>query len=121
MKESEIRPKDLFNAYLELSKKDAESFNKSEFELTNCIACNSRNILDNLIKSGFNYQLCGDCNSLFCNPRPPQKMLNTFYRSSASSKFWFSQFLPAVTEARRERIFARKAVELFQYIDKKKY
>ena len=33
MKESEISPKKLFKKYLELSKKDSESFDHSSFEI----------------------------------------------------------------------------------------
>lgn len=120
MKESEIRPKELFQKYLDLAKKDAQSLNKSFFIKTNCIACESRRIKNIFTKHGFIYQICEDCGTLFCNPRPTQKMLNDFYRNSSSAKFWFNEFLPKVEESRREKIFKKKAIELKNLIIRNK-
>ena len=58
MKESEIRPKKLFKEYLNLSKKDAESFDQSSFETVNCISCDSTSSKIKYIKDGFNYHIC---------------------------------------------------------------
>ena len=112
MKESEIRPKEIFNKYLNLSKQDALRFEKSEFETFKCVACDSEDIENKIIKDGFVYQRCNDCGSLFCNPRPSQKILDNFYRTSISANYWFNDFLPLVEEARREKIFSKKAVLL---------
>jgi ribosomal protein S27E len=96
MKESEIRPKEIFTKYLELSKKDALKFEKSKFVALQCVACESEDIVNKIIKDGFVYQKCNRCGSLFCNPRPSQKVLNEFYRTSNSAKYWFDEFLPIV-------------------------
>ena len=32
-------------------------------------------------KDGFTYQICIDCNSLFCNPRPNSNILNKYITS----------------------------------------
>jgi len=116
MKESEIRPKELFQEYLELSRKDAEYFDKSKFDKTNCIACNSSDTEKKFEKNGFTYVICKDCGTVFCDPRPSIKVLNNFYRNSASAKFWFEQFLPKVEETRREKIFKKKAIQLVELI-----
>ena len=119
MKEEEIRPKELFNKYLEMSKKDAKLFDKSEFEKTTCIACNSKNTSLKFIKDGFQYDICNDCGTVFCNPRPSLKVLDEFYQKSKSAKYWFDEFLPKVEEARREKIFKKKAIQLFELVKEK--
>lgn len=104
MKESDIRPKELFEKYLNLSKKDAESFDKSSFETINCVACESSTVKHNFLKDGFMYNVCGSCGTLYCSPRPTIDTLNIFYKNSPSAKFWFEDFLPKVEENRRENI-----------------
>jgi 2-polyprenyl-3-methyl-5-hydroxy-6-metoxy-1,4-benzoquinol methylase len=116
MKESEIRPKELFKKYLELSRSDATSFDKSRFDEINCIACESSSATKQFEKHGFGYSLCNKCGSLFCTPRPNLNALDNFYRNSISAKFWFDDFLPKVEESRREKIFKKKAVKLFELI-----
>ena len=109
MKEFEIRPKELFNEYLKLSADDAKKFDESKFEKTNCVFCSSDSLKDSFTKHGFNYQVCDNCGSLICNPRPSKADLSEFYSSSNSAKFWFDSFLPKVEEARRKSMFAPKA------------
>ena len=120
MKESEIRPKKLFKEYLNLSKKDAESFDQSSFEIVNCVSCDSTLSKIKYKKDGFNYNICENCGTLFCNPRPSLETLDNFYKNSLSAKFWFEEFLPKVEESRREKIFKKKAIQLFELINKKK-
>jgi SAM-dependent methyltransferase len=120
MKESDIRPKKLFEKYLNLSKKDAESFDKSNFETINCVSCDSPLVKLKHEKDGFKYNICKSCGTLFCSPRPSLETLNSFYQNSASSKFWFEEFLPRVEETRREKIFKKKAIQLFELINEKK-
>ena len=120
MKESEIRPKKLFEKYLNLAKKDAESFDNSNFESINCVSCESALVKLKYKKDGFKYSICESCGTLFCNPRPSLKTLNSFYKNSSSAKFWFEEFLPKVEESRREKIFKKKAIQLFNLISEKK-
>ena len=117
MKESEIRPHDLFKKYLELSREDSNNFDKSNFfKTTHCLACDSDKLKDKIIKDNFTYQLCLECNSLFCNPRPSKQALDNFYSISKSAKFWFQEFLPAVEQNRKEKLFRKKAAELKKLI-----
>jgi SAM-dependent methyltransferase len=118
VKESEIRPKELFQKYLELSQKDAEAFDTNKFEKVDCIACNSSNTTSKILKNGFDYHICNVCSTVFCNPRPTIDELNNFYWNSKSAKYWFEVFLPKVEESRRNKIFNKKAKELFSLIDK---
>jgi len=120
MKEQEIRPSDLFKKYLTLAKEDAIALDSSYFIKTDCVACGSSKLFDKIKKYKFEYKLCGNCNSLFCNPRPNEQMLSDFYKNSKSAKFWFKKFLPAVQESRKEKMFKKKAVDLQKLIEENK-
>ena len=67
MKEFEIRPQQLFDKYLEISKKDIDIFfsDHDKFEHIACPACLSTEIQLSFVKYGFSYQACKKCNSLF--------------------------------------------------------
>jgi len=107
MKEKEIRPKKLFNEYLEVSRNDIKTFfsNSDSFVSINCPACCSENLSSAFIKHSFKYVKCDDCFTLFTSPRPTEKMISKFYKNSKSGKFWAERFFPETAEARREKIF----------------
>lgn len=120
MKEEEIRPKDLFNAYLQLSTKDGEALNKKEFVTINCQACGSSSHKLLITKNSYQYQQCNHCHSVYCSPRPSSAQLGQLYFNSESSKFWSEIFFPAVAEARKEKLFRPKAQQVANVIKEKK-
>ncbi|MBF0361499.1 MAG: class I SAM-dependent methyltransferase [Oligoflexia bacterium] len=110
MKECEIRPKEIFEEYLRISRIDGENLDKSNFKDLPCPGCNS--IVDSKLhfnKFGFKYLKCDKCNSLYCSPRPNEVQLEFLCSSSNSSKFWSTVFFPLVAERRRELMFQPKA------------
>lgn len=111
MKEFEIRPKDLFDEFLAVSKSDIPKFFSEErsFVEVPCPGCLSERSQFAFKKHGFSYRSCPDCYSLFVSPRPTAEMINNFYRESASSKFWAERFFPETAEARRVKIFRPRA------------
>lgn len=118
MKEDEIRKREVFNKYLELSAKDVKEFfsDHSEFEVIKCPACNSGDIKKSISKNSFFYDECEKCNTIFVNPRPPLKMLNKFYSDSPSTTFWVNEFFLPVAEIRREKIFKPRAEFISDFI-----
>lgn len=118
MKEQDIRPKELFEEYLKLSLKDAQSMDRSDLVSVYCGACGSQSSHEHLNKNEFTYHLCQDCGSLYCNPRPSAAALDRFYENSESSNFWATRFFPAVAEARREKMFRPKAEQVKTLCDK---
>lgn len=121
MKEQEIRPKELFQRYLELSQKDARKFNASNFKRITCPGCGGDNSEKRFKKNGFQYLLCSICGSLYCSPRPSEEDLEVFYKTSESAKYWSEVFFPAVAETRREKLFRKKAKQVHDVMKKKDF
>ena len=119
MKESEIRPEELFSEYLRLSAEDAKKYfsdKNTGRQYRDCPACGRDNAELEFEKLGFNYVRCDFCHSLYANPCPEEELLAEYYRDSESSKYWAEVFFPTVSGIRREKIFrerANKINELF--------
>lgn len=119
LSEKEIRPKELFQEYLELSKIDGDKLDRELFDSVPCTACDSSELNIAFIKNGYQFNICEKCHSLFCSPRPSQEQLIELYTNSPSSTFWSNQFFPAVAEARREKLFKPKAEQILNLIKSK--
>jgi len=107
--ESDIRPADLFDAYLDLVAKDIQTyFDASIRSPIPCPACNHPGDYA-FTKVGFEYRDCPTCHSLWVSPRPPFADFSAFYSESVSAEYWAEVFSPAVQEVRRERLWRPKA------------
>jgi SAM-dependent methyltransferase len=111
VKEEEIRPQELFNRYLELSRQDVERCfsDRSRFEHAPCPACGADDPRPGVEKHGFVYVHCGHCGSLYTSPRPSADDIDDFYRTGEAVRFWASDFFRVTAEARRERMFRPRA------------
>lgn len=111
MKESEIRPADLFNQYLALAREDCNSLlaNRQAFVDVDCPACGETQRSIAFEKLGFNYALCAACETLYVSPRPSPELLEEFYSHGKSVAFWSSHFYKETYEARREKLFRPRA------------
>jgi len=113
MKETEIRPKELFQKYLELSATDTQAyFTSSQREHLPCPACGNKTFQPAFEKSGFAYTVCRSCQTLYQNPRPSLEEFSRFYQESPSARYWVKEFFPAAAEIRREKLFKPKVMEL---------
>ena len=112
MKEHEIRPADLFQNYLDLTKQDIGIFFKdAPREQLSCPACETSGELA-FVKLGFNYEECKICHSLWVSPRPTFESFVAFYSDSASSRYWATEFYPAVESTRRIKLWQPKAQQI---------
>ncbi len=110
MKENDIRPKDIFDKYLEIARNDIKIYfdNSIDFVAVDCPACNSKELINDFGKENFTYKKCKICETLFVSPRPTQDSIDRYYRNSASSKYWTTVFYKKTEAARREKLFKPK-------------
>ena len=120
MKEFEIRPQKLFDEYLEISRRDIEKYFSEHklFVKVSCPACQSTRTRLAFEKQTFSYRTCEECLTLFVSPRPNEEMIASFYKTSASSKFWAERFFPETADARREKIFHPRAMLVNELISR---
>jgi SAM-dependent methyltransferase len=122
LKESDIRPRDLFEKYLELSAKDAITyFGSSTRTDLPCPACGNNLVQPAFEKHGFDYKICRTCGTLYQSPRPPWEDFARFYKESPSAQYWARIFFPAVAESRRVHLFRPKVQELAQLCQKDQF
>ncbi|MBI4667940.1 MAG: class I SAM-dependent methyltransferase [Elusimicrobia bacterium] len=123
VKERDIRPADLFERYLELSRQDAKAlfFDVSAFENAPCVGCGGAESSPAFVKAGFCYIECPKCRSLFVSPRPSRSALDRFYADSPSATYWAETFFPAVAEARREKIFKPRVEQIAEIFTQRRF
>jgi len=115
MKEYEIRPKELFEQFLELSGKDIEKYFDNEDRLViPCPACFSEENKFAFSKNGFDFVECEKCLTLYLSPRPSLSQFEQFYIESPSSEFMASVFFPTVEESRRKKIVEPRAQRILE-------
>jgi SAM-dependent methyltransferase len=109
MKEEDIRPKALFTEYMNLAKQDAAEYFPREGRVPiGCPACGATGV-HAFAKTGFDYEECPRCETLYVSPRPPAECFTRYYTQSSSSKYWATTFYRETADARRERIWKPKA------------
>lgn len=120
MKEEDIRPRELFDRYLALAKRDAERLaaSRHEFVAVPCPACASTDAAPEFVKDGFPYATCRACGSLFASPRPTAGAIAAFYAEAESVRFWGTHFYRETADARRERMFRPRAVLAAELADR---
>lgn len=111
MKESEIRPLDLFNQYLALAREDCRKLlaKAASFVEVECPACADAHKSPAFSKLGFNYVLCEGCQSLYVSPRPSPELLQELYSEGRSVAFWSTHFYKETYAARKEKMFKPRA------------
>lgn len=111
MKESDIRPRELFDRFLEAAADDAERLfaDKNAFVEIPCPACESAAFDARFVKLGFEYRVCRECDSLYLSPRPSREQFDRYYRDSKAVEFFATSFYRETEEARRTRLFRPRA------------
>jgi SAM-dependent methyltransferase len=112
LREAEIRPKELFDEYLALCRRDIERFygDDRKFMAVRCPACDSDAVTEGgFTKLGFRYRECAGCRSLYVSPRPTPAMQEAFARQSEATTFWGTHFYRETAAARREKMFHPRA------------
>jgi len=79
------------------------------FVSVNCVACGSDNHSVWGEKMKFTYSECGECKTIFMNPRGDENLMGEFYKQSKNYAFWNKYIFPASDEIRKEKIFRPRA------------
>jgi hypothetical protein len=110
MKEEEIRPKKIFDEYLQYCKEDVEKYfgDEKSFITVSCPSCNSNEIKESFVKNGFTYNLCEKCKTLYVSPLPPEENFREYYTKGKSVKFWVTDFYKHTEKKRRKKIIIPK-------------
>jgi len=112
MKEEEIRPQAIFDEYLRLAAEDTQTyFSEVEREHIDCPACCNKGTVA-FEKSGFIYDECQSCRTLYVSPRPMPESFSRYYQESPSSAYWATTFYKETEKARREKLWRPKALEI---------
>jgi SAM-dependent methyltransferase len=118
MKETDIRPKDIFEEYLKLAEEDTKTyFSDVGREKILCPACGCDGKFS-FSKSGFAYDECQNCLSLYVSPRPPASAFSRYYLESQSSRYWATTFYRETAEARKVQIWRPKARLISESMEK---
>lgn len=109
MKEEDIRPRAIFDEYLRLATTDTVTyFGTAVRTPIPCPACGTTGEAA-FTKSGFTYELCPACRTLYVSPRPTAEAFVTYYTESPSSKYWASTFYRQTADARRAQLWKPRA------------
>lgn len=108
LKESDIRPKEMYDEYKKLLSQDVSKYFSDSALLVeiDCPGCSGKKRRDSFNKGGFIYHICSDCGSLFVSPRPTDKALRDFYKNSNAGVFLRSKFMTDTLESRSKNIFS---------------
>ena len=124
MQQEDIRPKEIFDRFLELSRDDIArhffSGHDESWRSVNCPLCGSIGT-GFIAKDKFNYDRCCSCDTVYINPVPDQSSFESFYTTSKAAKYWNDVFYPITREARIEHIWKRRVSQVLALFEKSRF
>ena len=104
--DTDFKPSELLHTYIELTKKDVQTFLIQEYTLKKCACpgCQKTKIRSSFEKSGLRYAECNHCNTLYISPRPDDDALRRYYKESKARRFWQEELSKLTQKKRREKI-----------------
>lgn len=116
LSENDIRPKDLDEGKLAAMDADLHRLaqRKNEFIRVSCPACGVDVPVHEFDKYGFAFDRCGDCQTVYMNPRATPEILADFYAHSVLYEYWNEHIFPASRAARMERIFRPRVARILE-------
>ncbi len=102
IKQADIKPYKLFNDFLAVTEKEVKRILIDNQHLVDvvCPACQSEKRGFAFEKFGLTYHECRHCGTLYVSPRPPEKVINTFFKESRSMDFWNDTIVKKTIHAR---------------------
>lgn len=100
LKKKQAYPADAFKAWLKLLEEELpQAFPLNErVDQKVCPGCSKKVSGKEIFnKFGFSYHRCASCDSMFVSPRPTQKEVYNFLKTSKSTRHWYEKmFLPSL-------------------------
>jgi SAM-dependent methyltransferase len=115
----QMRPKTFYDKILRQRELDGVAFYNTywdRFVEVTCPACNN-NGQDTFNKYGFYHKKCSHCKTIYCSPRPTDKILQAYYCHYDAPKMWTELLLTA--DENRKRIQYRPRADLIVDVLKK--
>ncbi len=114
LRETDIRPDHLMDEEAATRMNDMRRLlgRRDEFVSVACPACGARVGRPVFTKHELTYVACGDCETLYVDPRPSPTVLADFYANSENYRYWNTYIFPASEAARRDKIFRPRAERL---------
>lgn len=108
LKESDIRPEDVYDEYKHLLSEDIRKFfsDPSLLIKIDCPGCSDKNSEFVFNKMGFDYQVCSKCGSLFVSPRPTDDWLRSFNKNSRAGIFLRKIIFGNTLESRSKKVLS---------------
>lgn len=118
--ENDIRPSQLMEDKKSCLDSDIEFLvsRKIFWVRVTCPACGSAYAQVFGEKSGFCYERCDRCGTIFTNPRPSLDVLHQFYAQSKNYEYWNKYIFPATESVRREHIFKPRAQKIAGLVER---
>jgi 2-polyprenyl-3-methyl-5-hydroxy-6-metoxy-1,4-benzoquinol methylase/Zn ribbon nucleic-acid-binding protein len=112
--EEEIRPEALKAEQERTLLADAEWLvaRRDRFRHSSCPMCDADEPTPAWHKHGLDFARCGRCGSYYLSPRPDPDLLGEFFARSEHYRYWNEVIFPVSDDARREKIFAPRAVRV---------
>ncbi len=108
LKESDIRPDNVYGRYKELIKDDIQKYfvTHGNLQFVSCPGCASGKIEKTFIVMGLRYCVCEQCASWYVSPRPSKEALSVFHKESPACVYLRNSLLKETEAARKEEIFS---------------
>ena len=112
--EVDLKPSDLLNRYIELTRADvaARLIKNQPLHDCPCPSCGNCSVGSQFKKFELQYKECSSCRTLYISPRPDDLAINNYYRQAESVLFWRKEFLRRTNQKRKEKIIKPR----FQWI-----
>ena len=119
LRELEIRPRELFDSYVELLRRDVVQFFGDRTQLVEipCPGCKQWNQGMAFEKFGLRYVECQRCLTVYLSPRPALDALGAYYLHGESVKFWDQRIMKETDKGRREHVFKQRLEWLIDFAD----
>lgn len=111
LSESDIKPTGEAQRFHELLEQDVRALwgKASALREVECPGCSRHEHSPAFERFGLSYSECSGCGTVYVRRRPTDAMIEEYYRTSESARFWREEILAHTVDARREKVLRPRA------------